>query len=383
ISHQFLRLLHKLAHHAEYGPDRVRNEAAGALRQQVAQLAAGWALDDPNPAGYTAVLEQMGRDRPWDVVPGTALEAEPEDVLRIALEVGTAGPRVVAAADALAARGRLGALLELLVAAPPGEARDALWRHVATPERLRANVAGETGDRHIAELLAMRLGSEAIGPLLDALAAAEQRATRAWLLRFLTRFGEAAAAGAAARLDGAPWFVQRNFLVLIHRIGEWPPGFTPEPYLAHSQPAVRHEAVKLALAREDLRTSSLLAALGDPDPRVVALGIRASCIECPPAAVPALEALATDPRFDDEVRARAVRALGRSRTEGARARLVELAVTRRRWLPARLAPKSPLVLEALAALGAYWKDDPAAAEVVDMALRHPDPAYAAAARRIA
>lgn len=378
ISHQLLRLLHKLAHHAENGTARVRDEASGALRQKVAQLAAGWELEDPNPSGYTAILDHMVRDRDWQCASHAEVNADPENILRIALEIGSAGPRVIAAADRLANR-RLGGVLELLLAAPQGEATETLWRHVATADRLRAALTRGPCDRRLVELLADRLGPVAVGPLLDALAGAERRATRAWLLRLLARFGRSAAEEAVARLDGAPWYVQRNLLVLVNRVGVWPPGFAPAAFLTHAHRAVRREAVKLGLASPSTRSETLLVALRDQDDGVVVWGIRAAADLCPPEALPALEAIARDARRDPEMRARAVRVVGQSRAPGALDHLLELAVRGRRWLPRRLGPKSPEVLAALAALAAYWGDDPAAAKVLAMARRHPDPDYATAA----
>jgi hypothetical protein len=54
---------------------------------------------------------------------------------------------------------------------------------------------------------------------------------------------------------------------------------------------------------------------------------------------------------------------------------------RRRWLGRRLAPKSPELLAALAALATGWPDDHAAADVLQRALQHPDADIRAAARQ--
>ncbi|HEX5387239.1 MAG TPA: HEAT repeat domain-containing protein [Gemmatimonadales bacterium] len=378
ISHQLLRLLHKLAHHAEQGALHARPEAAGVLRQQVSALAAGWQLDDPNPSAYTAVLDQLVQSGSVDLSTDVTLRSEPEDVLRIGLEIGSAGSRVLAAVDTMLARGDVHPLLDLLAAAPPHEATDILWQRVATPERLRDTLHDSPCDRALVERLAERLGAAALPPLLDALAAREERGARAWLLRVLAGLGLTAATAAIERLPGAPWFVQRNLLLLLGRIGEWPEGFSPLPYARESHPAVRREAVKLGLSRPVLRTETVLTALGDSDQRVVTLALRAACEDCPPDAVSRLEAIATDGRRDREMRARAVRALGGSRTPTALERLLELALTRRRWLPSRLAPKSPEVLAAVSSLAAFWSDDPGAAKVVAMARRHADPAFQAA-----
>jgi len=57
ISHSLLRLLSKLAAHAEAGNEGTRGRADTALREQVTRLVADWELEDPNPDAYGAVLE--------------------------------------------------------------------------------------------------------------------------------------------------------------------------------------------------------------------------------------------------------------------------------------------------------------------------------------
>ena len=118
ISHHLLRMLHKLAHHANHGSSEQRTEADGALRQNVARLVAGWQLADPNPAGYTAILDDMVRERSLDFGATTAADADPEVILQMGLEVGSCGPRVLAAVDRLLARGRVQRVLEILRSAP-------------------------------------------------------------------------------------------------------------------------------------------------------------------------------------------------------------------------------------------------------------------------
>src|SRR5260370_41824451 len=93
ISHGFLRLLSKLAAHAEGGTTNTRVHADSALRDQVARLVSGWDLSDPNPGAYGAALQLMASARP--VARGSSgvrYEAEPLRGLQIALETDQAGP---------------------------------------------------------------------------------------------------------------------------------------------------------------------------------------------------------------------------------------------------------------------------------------------------
>src|SRR5216683_5923971 len=64
ISHSLVRLLSKLAAHAEAGAAPVRPQADAALREQVQRLLAGWTLTDPNPGAYGAALQRMARAVP-------------------------------------------------------------------------------------------------------------------------------------------------------------------------------------------------------------------------------------------------------------------------------------------------------------------------------
>src|SRR5438105_3124634 len=64
ISHSLVRMLSKLAAHAEGGAAEVRPQADAALRDQVRQLLQGWTLTDPTPGAYGAALQRMARAAP-------------------------------------------------------------------------------------------------------------------------------------------------------------------------------------------------------------------------------------------------------------------------------------------------------------------------------
>ncbi len=313
ISHHLLRMLHKLAHHAKHGSSEQRTEADGALRQNVARLVAGWQLADPNPGAYTAILDTMTRERTWEVMATSSAEADPEVILQMGLEVGSSGPRVLGAVDRLLARGRLERVLTILRSAPRRRSTaEPVWRRVATPDRLRTVLRLTPLDRELAGKLVARMGEHAIEPLLDQLETTQDRPTRGWLLGLLSGFRAAAAARAGTRMPNAHWHLQRNLLVLLQRIGSWPAEFSPADYLKHPEPAVRREALKLALKSHELRAAALVSGLGDVDSRVLVLALAAVRESCPAEAVVALEALARDRRRDPDVRARALRALGRT-----------------------------------------------------------------------
>jgi len=102
ISHSLVRMLTKLAAHAEGGTEEARPQADAALREQVQRLLRDWTLADPNPEAYGAALQRMSRAAPLFVSsPEGDSPAEPERVVAMALEVETVGPRARAAVDRL------------------------------------------------------------------------------------------------------------------------------------------------------------------------------------------------------------------------------------------------------------------------------------------
>ncbi|HKT61111.1 MAG TPA: hypothetical protein VJQ46_13755, partial [Gemmatimonadales bacterium] len=285
ISHQLLRLMNKFAHYADVGPEESRAEAESTLRRNVAQLITGWNLEDPNPTEYTAVLGGMER---WSPTITTAtgeeqLECEPELVLQLALETGCGGPRVDSALDALIERRRVSILVELLGAAPAHakSTADAMWRQLATPARLRAELAEERPDFVTIEGLVAHVGQAATEPLLDLLEHAATSSVRSRTLHLLTSIGPSVAPAAAARLKAAPWYVQRNLLALIRMLRTWPPDFSAVSLARDPEPRLRREAYKLLLEFPQHRTSAILHGLEDGSPEIVILVLRAAVDDCP------------------------------------------------------------------------------------------------------
>jgi hypothetical protein len=379
ISHNLLRLLHKLAHHAEDGTVEVRVEADRALRSNVARLIGDWELEDPNPTRYTAMLEGMVRSSPDDPGIGGGGGCDPEIVVKMALELGCMGPAVYAAANALLARKELARMVQLLETMPHTAASEALWSHVATPERLEAELQTTPMDHEAVAILVKRIGIAATNSLFDRLASADDRSTRSTVLKQLIALGPAVGNLAVARLVDAPWYVQRNILVLIGRLGQWPEGFTPMSYVGNPDARIRREAVKLLLESPEHTINGILLGLRDPDDGVATMAATTALESCPPAALPLLERITVDPVRSPDLRAITLRLLARTRAPEALRLLLALAMSRRLWFARGLAPKSPLLLSALSALASHWKEDPLASEVLSLALQHSDPEIRAAA----
>ena len=382
ISHQLLRLLNKFAHHAEQGPERIRAEAESMLRRNVAQLITEWNLEDPNPGEYTAVLNGMVRQAPNHVMEEDRLDCEPALMLQIGLETNCSGPQVYAALDTLVGAHRITEAVDVLRDPPPAGAAtaNALWRHVATPARLRLELSAPQLDFSTIESLVSHLGALAVDPLLDLLEQAADRSVRARTLRLLAGIGPPVAPVAAARLTNAPWFVQRNLLALLRMLKVWPAGFSAVTYARHPDLRLRREAYKLLLEFPEHRTSAIMRGLGDESLEIVTLVLRAAVDDCPPDALRAVERFMADGRKPAELRAIAVRALGRSNGPHALAQLLELAGTRRHFFGWRIEAKSPVVLAAVSVLASNWGGHPQVVGLLREARDHDDPEIRLAAR---
>jgi hypothetical protein len=354
------------------------------LRRNVAQLITDWNLEDPNPGEYTAVLDGMVRQAPDDagVMEEDRLNCEPALVLQIALETDCGGPRVYAALDTLVETHRVPEAVDVLRDAPPAGAAtaNALWRHVATPARLRLELSEPRLDFSTIESLVRRLGTLAVDPLFDVLEQANDRSVRARTLRLLVAIGPPVAPVAAARLKNAPWFVQRNLLALLRMLKVWPAGFSAVTYARHPDLRLRREAYKLLLEFPEHRASAIMHGLGDENLEIVTLVLRAAVDSCPPEALRAVERFTADWRRPAELRAIAVRALARANGPHALAQLLELAGTRRHFFGWRIEAKSPVVLAAVSALARNWGGHPQVVGLLREARDHDDPEIRLAAR---
>src|SRR5205823_493348 len=259
ISHSLVRMLSKLAAHAEGGAPQVRPQADAALRDQVRRLLEGWTLADPNPDAYGAALQRMARAAPdRAVTPEGEHATEPDRIVAMALEVDAVNAHVLAAADRVVQAGRLDRLLDALaeVSESPGAARE-VWARLATADVVRQLATQDPVDFKTLERLVPRVGVAAAAPLLDALAAAEARGVRRGLLAQLAKMGPEIAAIVVQRLEDARWYVTRNMLALLEELSPLPAGFSAAAYLGHPDARVRWQAVKVQVKLPDERDEAL------------------------------------------------------------------------------------------------------------------------------
>ena len=364
ISHSLVRLLSKLAVHAEAGAAPVRAQADAALREQVQRLLAGWTLPDPNPGAYGAALHRMARAAPAGAPRTDHHATEPDRLVAMALEIGTMGPRLPAAVGRVVAEGRLAQLLDALEGGAADTAAAATVRaQIATAGAVQQIVARAPIDFKLLERLVPLVGAAAAPPLLDALAVAESRGARRGLLAQLAKMGAEIAPFVIARLEDSRWYVTRNLLALLEELGPPPAGFSAAPYMRHTDARVRWQAVKLQLKLPAERDEALVVGLRDQDPRTLrlALGLAVALQTCPDTAVPLLVNRATDRTLPGDLRALAVRALGYTRAPAALETLLQITAGGRTLFGReKLAAKSPELLVALAALATGWRHDPRA-----------------------
>src|SRR2546429_4450993 len=301
ISHSLVRMLSKLAAHAEAGVAEVRPQADAALRDQVRQLLQGWTLADPNPGAYGAALQRMARAAPERAA---TLDGdhptEPDRIVAMALEVDAVNPHVLAAADRVVREGRLGQLLDALSEVPESHgAAPEVWARLATADVVRQLATRDPVDFRTLERLVPRVGVPAAVPLLDALAVAEARGVRRGLLAQLVRMGPEIASVVIQRLDDPRWYVTRNLLALLEDLSPLPPGFSAAAYLKHPDARVRWQALKAQVKLPAGRDAALALGLQEPAPRTLRLapGLPVARQSCPDSAVPVLAGRATARRL--------------------------------------------------------------------------------------
>jgi hypothetical protein len=380
VTHALLRVLEKLAHHAEHGVGRRRRDADASLREQIAELIRGWSLTDPNPGTYGEALRRMSRTASiFAVAPEQRFRPEPRRLVEIALEVDEPGELVRRAADEIIEHEGVAWITNRLsTGEAPAVERD-LWGHLTAPDTVAKLARAVPLDVDRLDEVLARAGPEVAEPLLDVLAESDSSATRRILLDRLARLGPEVGERALRRLDDTRWFVVRNLLKLLADLPTAPSQFDPDRFAKHEDPRVRFEALRLLYQSEDRRERAVCASLGDPDPRVVELGLREARRQMPPAAVPLLARLARSEGAPD-LQEMAVRALGAVPQPVALDLLLGITAVRKGLLRARLPPKSRVYLAALRALGEGFAHDPRARDALAAARRSRDPEIAEAAR---
>ena len=379
ISHGLVRMLTKLATHAERGSDLTRPRADVELREQVGRLLEDWRLEDPNPEAYGRVLEHLATSTHTDV-PRTdwavGVEPDPLRLVKMSLESGAFGPLADKAVDQALNAGQLTGLLELIASPPEGgqAAAETILARLTRPENLRGIFTSERVDFSSLDHLLPRLSVEGYEPLLEALGSSPSRTVRRRLLDLLGRTHVDITPLVIARLNDARWYVQRNMLMLLARSRHVPETFSAMPWTRHPDARVRSEAIRLQLTLPHERHAGILVSLTDRDHRIVHLGLTAIGDECPPPLVDHVIDLALATDVGEDSRLLAVNSLARLRVEPVRDAFLRLSDGGRSFLRRlRLPPKTPVLVAVIRALALTWSDDPRARSVLAAAARSSDP----------
>lgn len=380
VSHSMVRMLSKLAAHAESGSATTRAQADGALRDQVRKLMDGWSLDDPNPDGYRVALEKMATSETGSRQVADRHPIEPERLLAMGLEIETLGDQVWRSADEMATRPDVAPLLNLVDNAPSLWMRETLWRHVATPARLRLQLALDPLPVATLDRIVRRMGVAAIEPLLDAYEESRDERRQASLLTLMERVGAPAGHEILERLPGLRWAQLRPMLALLGRHLDWNCGYDAAQWMEHPDAAVRREALRQLLRNPERRDAAIVRALADADEGNVRLGLGAAMTNCPRDAALVLRTRADEVLLAAELRALGIRALSSNRAADTPAWLAGRVLRTGKLLKREtLSGKSPEMLAALEGLAIHWREHPAAAAALSLALASGDAEIVAAA----
>ena len=376
ISHGLLRMLSKLASHAEVGKAHARPMADAELREQVDRLLEGWTLEDPSPEAYSRTLQHLATsgkaNTPDDHENASPHEADPVRVVQISLEVAGTGPIVERAIDQAIDDGAIKELRSLL-STPPEESRttvDVIRERLSSPRAISSLVVQPAIDFDLLDALLPSISVDAYEVLLDALMSSENRATRRKLIDRLGRTKLDVALVIAEKLEDERWYVQRNLLLLLERLRRVPQGFSTTAWTQHADARVRYQGVSLQLAVPSERETAIRVALADSDPRIIRLGLVAAQTNCPPGLIPQLAELARNAQLAEELRLLAVGILGKSTEEAALNALLPIVNGGKTFLGRpRLASPTPIVLAALRALAHTWSASREAQRFVAQARR--------------
>ncbi|MBI4502961.1 MAG: HEAT repeat domain-containing protein [Gemmatimonadetes bacterium] len=371
ISHSMLRMLQKLARHADRGMGERRVVAEQSVRDQVGELIRGWSLKDPNPDAYRHALEALSTADPvFAVAPEAVYLPGPQRIVQMALEVDATGEPLTRAIRELMEKDQLLWLVETLKTAARSSTVSEIWRQIATPEQLAAVLRVPPLNIELVDALLPQLGMAAAGVLLDALIAVDSGQTRRLLLDRIIGLGFEVAPLAMQRLGDQRWYVQRNMLRILGDLEVIPPDLRASDYLQHEEARVRREALRIVLRDPALRERAICRGLGDPDERMVRAALTAALQSCPPTALPLVSSRALSGTSEDQ-RVLAIRVLGASGVRSAVDALLRLTAPRKTWFGARPPDKTPEYLAAIAALRSFG-DDPRARAILDQAARSRD-----------
>lgn len=378
VSEPLAALLRKLAREAESGAAEERRAADESFRTLIAHVTDVWLARVLSAVGtgFDDMFQQA-------VAPAaSASTLEPERVLQVALEANTVGNAVWDAVKVMVEADRVHDLLQLLKVAPAGnKATQMIAEQIASPTRLAQLLRADSVDFEAIDALTAHMGIAAAEVMLAELVESKSRTTRRALLDRLTKYGPALAPLVVERLNDRRWFVVRNMIALL-RDANCPLDRVPvDTFVQHEDGRVRREAYQLLFRDPVARDRALCAALRDDDKNVLRAALQHARGKLPDAGVPILAKRVVDGEFPPEFRVISLHLLGRTSSILALDALLAWVHGGKTLLgKPKLAPKSPEMLAALAALARSWAHDRRAAALIGVALKSDDDQIVAAAQ---
>jgi len=374
VSGAMFRMLGKLATHADTEGSSLGTRADGAFREQVQGLVKGWPAEEPMDLGYRVTLEAMARRSARYRTKEERFAVEPARLIAMGLEIGVLGPPVWRGVEAMAAEADLTPLLDLIDAAERPWMRDALWRHLATPSRLREVLDQEPIPFAVVQRFVARMGLAAVSPLLDTLEDVDDGRTNERLLELVESVGEPAVPVVVERMVGLRPELMRLLMTILGRHPEWQGGPDLAPLTLHADPVVRREAIRQALRLDALRELATARAVADAEEATLRLGLGAAMASCSRDVAAILRARVEDVALPEELRALMVRALSAHRAGDIPEWLVARVVRPGSLLKkTQLQPKTPMLVAAIEGLATHWADHAAAAPALALARTSTDP----------
>lgn len=354
ISRSVLRLLQKISTHQDARDLDLARLARAEVQEGLQGLLEAWQLTDPNPQSYNALLDEVAyaTAEPASAAGSGRIGAD-ERLLRICLDLDHWSETADHAVDRLLDAGQAEPLLDLLGQAAPGAAARGLADRALTPRLLQILTAGDTVDRHQLDRVARTMGGRAIDPLLDALAESPSRTMRRTVFDALAGLGPDVGPPALERARDDRWFVRRNMLALVGKVGVIPAGFPLLDFMTDPDSRVRIQTLGLAAGHADAE-EAFVAGLDDDEQRVVAAALRNLPETVPPALSGRLARIAQSDATEP-TRLLAVRAMGRIQDAQVRQTLVDLASRGRSWLGRIRVRNDAVGIEAVRGLARHWQ----------------------------
>ncbi|MDQ6831712.1 MAG: hypothetical protein M3081_22885 [Gemmatimonadota bacterium] len=381
MSEALLMLLSKLARHADQGTSARRSAADEALRMNVRQLIDDWDGAALLPEDtYWDTLERLANEPLEPVTSGSVYEPPPASVVQMSLEIEVFGITAKHAVTEMVKQGKISELMAMADHAPT--TNRVVWtlrRHLDNTRTVRRLLQDNPVDFEVLGRLVSRVGFPAATPLVDALEHEDDSQARWKLFEIIAQLGPGIGDIIVKRLPQAPWYLQRNLLLLMGRLPEWPAAFNPVPYTEHEDSRVRREAFALVLKQSDprgrwTRETSISRGLRDLDERIVRAALTAAQNHgCPGDAVTIVANGLRDGSITGPLADLAVRTIAPTRAPHALKAIAQIAMSsKRRWFRRPLAEKTSTLLAALSALAEFWPQDATAQQVLALAARSKD-----------